>query len=472
MTNNAMSPVLTCLGEIGDSHGKLLVRAMGFGGRYCARFDAALDAFNERHYIASALLNTAAGVSYLLAMCISAGTSFFLLRHWSTTPAKLGLALTYSFLLPYFLQVFAMIMMMFTVAITSLERLLQCQGEGVPQEPAWELPSDVALLARGWPGAGGVRFEDVSLVYRPGLPPAVDRCSFDVPGGARVGVVGRTGAGKSSLFVLLFRLRDAREGCVWVDGEAVRGVGLGTLRRRLAIIPQDPLLLEGTVADNVDPFGEHAAERVGRTLDRVGLSGREGTDPKHLSAGERQLLQMARTLLRDVRVVVMDEPTSNIDPQTDAAVQRVVREDFRGCTVITVAHRLDTVIDGDRILVMERGRVAEYGAPCELLTRRGAFSAMVDGQGAARAEELRAKAAAAAPDLGPGAAPAPEEPVALDGDLHTALDGDATPRAPSPDPLACLPRPAEPGVLGNSCSRGLEHAYHGQDPDGIPSGHP
>lgn len=391
MANNAMSPALNCLGELGEAHGKLLVRVMRFGDNYCMRFDKAIDALNEYQFVSTSLLSLGAFISYFLAVCISSTAGFVVLLFTSATPAELGLALTYSFMLPYFLQLFAQIAGMFKLGITSLERLLQCLSSEIPQEPAWEKSSDAALIAHKWPASGMISFKAVTLVYRPGLPPAIKSCSFEIPGGSKVGVVGRTGAGKTSLFVLLFRLLDAAEGDILIDGENVNDIGLLALRRSMAIIPQEPLMLEGTVQANIDPFDEYTSESVSTVLKRVGLSGHQHTEPRHLSAGERQLLQMARTLIRSVRVVVMDEPTSNIDPNTDGIMQNIVREDFKSHTVITIAHRLDTVIDADKVLVMENGSVAEYASPAQLLKQKGRFSSMVNGEGKARAAELRRK---------------------------------------------------------------------------------
>jgi len=323
---------------------------------------------------------------------ISSSAAFIILLVGSANPAELGLALTYAFMLPYFLQLWAQLAGMLKLGMTSLERLLQCMGDDLPQEPPWQSATDASLVGRGWPSQGTVTFSDVSLIYRPGLPAAVRHCSFEIPGGSKVGVVGRTGAGKSSLFVLLFRLVDAAEGKIMIDGENVSNIGLLTLRRGMAIIPQEALLLEGSVYANIDPFGEHKRENVLDVLAKVGLGGLQDAEPRHLSAGQRQLLQMARTLVRSVRLVVMDEPTSNVDPNTDALMQRLVRDELQGRTVITIAHRLDTVIDADRVLVMEKGNVAEYGRPHELLASRGILAAMVDGEGQRRAHHLRQKA--------------------------------------------------------------------------------
>jgi ATP-binding cassette subfamily C (CFTR/MRP) protein 1 len=388
MSNNGLSPVLNCLGETGDARGKLLVRVMGFGGRYCARFDKALDECNRYHFVALSITSLGVTLSYWIALSIAAATSYIVVFSQTVHAADLGLAMTYSLMLPYFLQVFSQILSMLKVAVTSLERLLQCSSDAVPQEPPWRLESDTALEKQEWPTAGGISFKDATLVYRPGLPPALDTCSFDISGGKKIGVVGRTGAGKSSLSVLLFRLVDAAGGRVEVDGNDIAKVGLVTLRRQMAIIPQEPMMLEGTVLTNIDPFGEQSSEKVKEVLRLVGLEGCEESNPESLSAGERQLIQLARTLLRDVRIVVMDEPTSNIDPETDGKIQSIVREQFKQCTVITIAHRLDTVIDSNYVLVMDKGKVAEFDTPHNLIEKGEIFSSMLCSLGSVRHAEL------------------------------------------------------------------------------------
>jgi len=143
------------------------------------------------------------------------------------------------------------------------------------------------------------------------------------------------------------------------------------------------------VRENIDPFSEHGEAKISSVLKRVGLNGYEDSDPHHLSFGERQLLQLARTLLRNVSIIVMDEPTSNIDPNTDASLQRAVREEFGDRTVMTIAHRLETVIDYDIMLVLDAGKVAECGPPAKLLQDpNGMFSTMLSHQGASKAARL------------------------------------------------------------------------------------
>lgn len=220
-----------------------------------------------------------------------------------------------------------------------------------------------------------------------------------------MGVVGRTGAGKSSLIVPLFRLVDPYSGRVLLDGIDVQGVGLQQLRRCMSIIPQEPLLLTGTIRDNLDPFGDRNDADLVKVLADVGLDlsldGCVNQGASGLSGGERQLVTMARALLQKAVVCVMDEPTSQVDHKTDAAVQRAVRECLVGRTLMTIAHRLQTVIDFDIIVVMDSGKVVENGSPTELLGKlEGHFARMAAVAGGreallkqARGEDYHSKSA-------------------------------------------------------------------------------
>jgi ABC-type multidrug transport system fused ATPase/permease subunit len=209
---------------------------------------------------------------------------------------------------------------MFFAAFTSLQRFAEYRSEEVPQEKAWFVGNEKAAdPAVSWPQSGSLVFDKVTLIYRAGLSPAVKQVSFSIEDGAKVGVVGRTGAGKSSLAVLLFRINEAAEGTITLDGRNIAEAGLQTLRQACAIIPQDPLLLNGTVRRNLDPFNAFADKGdafLRKCLQKVGLDQNLldtelGGGSSGLSAGEKQLLSLARVLLRHdtIRLVVMDEPT-------------------------------------------------------------------------------------------------------------------------------------------------------------------
>ncbi|KAG7349488.1 multidrug ABC transporter permease/ATPase [Nitzschia inconspicua] len=251
------------------------------------------------------------------------------------------------------------------------------------QVPMSKAPvTDRALLLDGWPWKGGVVFKNVSMRYNEVSPLVLNDVSLMVPPGSTLGVVGRTGSGKSSLLLTLFRIVEIEGGgSIEIDGVDIRSVSIETLRESLAIIPQDPVLFEGTVATNLDATGKVSDEEMWIALEAAspelarqfrsngGLESRITEGGRNLSQGQRQLMCLARALIRKSKVLVMDEATSSVDAQTDRQVQDTIRKQFveKGVSVITVAHRLDTVLGYDKIAVLGDGKLLEYGTPSELL---------------------------------------------------------------------------------------------------------
>jgi len=257
-------------------------------------------------------------------------------------------------------------------------------------------------LPKNWPSGGELDMKSAKLRYRPGLPFVLKGLDLHIPSGSKVGVVGRTGAGKSTLMVALLRVVELAEGEVSIDGQNIRKVGLAKLRSNIAVIPQDPVLYSGTVRTNLDPFDDFADDKLYEVLDRVGLhtSKSASTSSSSLSSlgqarveslsddvseggsnfsvGQRQLLVIARALLNGSNLVIMDEATAAVDAETDAAIQKVMRVEFAQATVITVAHRINTIMDSDYILVMADGRAAEFDKPKTLLERGGLFRDLVE----------------------------------------------------------------------------------------------
>ncbi|WFD30029.1 hypothetical protein MSPP1_001042 [Malassezia sp. CBS 17886] len=238
-----------------------------------------------------------------------------------------------------------------------------------------------------WPERGVIEFRKYSTRYRAGLPLVLRDVSFTTGAKERIGVVGRTGAGKSSLTLALFRILERTEGSIYIDGVDIATLGLGDLRQRLSIIPQDAQLWQGTLRQNLDPLFEYDSERILHALDLAHLGSLTDNDPKrldmriaesgaNLSSGQRQLLCIARAILRRSRVLVLDEATSSIDLETDGLIQRLVRTQFDG-TTITIAHRLNTILDSDRVLVLKDGAVQELDKPSVLLARDGSAFQMM-----------------------------------------------------------------------------------------------
>jgi len=283
-----------------------------------------------------------------------------------------------------------------------VERVLG-YGKVEPEAPL-ELEID-NKLDRSWPSEGAITVKDLSVRYRPSLPLALNGVSFSVPSGSRVGVVGRTGSGKSTIVQTLFRLLEAESGQINIDNVDVAEIGLHRLRTSISVIPQHPTLFSGcTVRENLDVFGLHSEEAIHEALESAHLSEVIADLPKgidsvvneggsNFSVGQRQLLCLARAILSKNKILVLDEATASVDRRTDQMLHESLHESFGDATIIAVAHRLDTVIDHDYILVLGQGKVLEFGSPADLLRKSGgAFSTMVDDTGEVTANELRQRA--------------------------------------------------------------------------------
>ncbi|KAJ0781839.1 putative ABC-type xenobiotic transporter [Helianthus annuus] len=224
--------------------------------------------------------------------------------------------------------------------------------------------------------------------YRSNTPLVIKGITLTIKGGEKIGVVGRTGGGKSTLIQVLFRLVEPSGGSITIDGINISTLGLHDLRSRFGIIPQEPILFEGTVRSNIDPIGQHSDEEIWRSLERCQLNDVVAAKPGKLdsavvdngdnwSVGQRQLLCLGRVMLKHSKLLFMDEATASVDSQTDAVIQRIIREDFADCTIISIAHRIPTVMDCDRVLVIDAGYAKEFDKPSRLIERPSLFGALV-----------------------------------------------------------------------------------------------
>ncbi|XP_075729275.1 ATP-binding cassette sub-family C member 3-like [Rhipicephalus microplus] len=303
-----------------------------------------------------------------------------------TDPSSLGLALSSATSVPLLLMSLCVKLFLTLQMLVSFERCLDYTA--LPPESQFDAPFNgndpgnikATLPLKTWPYDGVVEFRDYSASYRPGFTANVlENISFSVRATEKVGVVGRTGAGKSSLVLALLRILRASKGRILIDGVDIAQVPLKKLRRAITVIPQDPSLVRGTLRMNLDPTEAHSDEQLWQAVRQAhlaplvkghpaGLDMETADGGANLSVGQRQLVCLARALLRDSKILFLDEATSQMDGDTDRLIQATLREAFAKSTLIAIAHRIHTVLDYDRILVMDEGRVREYDTPTSLLT--------------------------------------------------------------------------------------------------------
>ncbi|XP_023228576.1 multidrug resistance-associated protein 4-like isoform X2 [Centruroides sculpturatus] len=250
-----------------------------------------------------------------------------------------------------------------------------------------------------WPRTGEIEFKNVSLQYSKDKNIVLNNLTFRIYSGEKIGIVGRTGAGKSSIITALFRMTEPT-GTIYIDGVETKDIGLRDLRSKISIIPQDPMLFTGPFRRNINLFNEYSEKMLWQVIEEVQLKDVIGKLPggldthvseggRNFSVGQRQLICLARAILRDNKILVMDEATSNMDKVTDCCVQKIIREKFKSCTVLTIAHRLHTIIDSDRVLVLESGKLKEFDTPYTLLKNlNGTFYNLVKNTGKNSMKEL------------------------------------------------------------------------------------
>uniref|UniRef100_A0A6B2KYX3 Uncharacterized protein n=1 Tax=Arcella intermedia TaxID=1963864 RepID=A0A6B2KYX3_9EUKA len=293
-----------------------------------------------------------------------------------------GLVISYSLTLIINLQWAVRIAAEAENEMTSYQRLTTYESTLLQEAPRTGINVD------GWPSSGSIKFENVFARYKEDQSPVLKGISFTISSGEKIGIVGRTGSGKSTITLALFRILEIYEGTISIDGVDISKIGLNDLRSSLSIIPQDPVLFIGTIRSNLDPFNEQTDETLWNTLEKVHLSALMKTLPlglespihekgSNLSLGQRQLICIARALLRKSKILVLDEATASVDYETDYLIQKTIKESFSDFTVLTIAHRLHTVIHSDRILVIDNGNLVEFDTPQELLERESKFSSFV-----------------------------------------------------------------------------------------------
>uniref|UniRef100_A0A674NGK0 ATP-binding cassette, sub-family C (CFTR/MRP), member 10 n=1 Tax=Takifugu rubripes TaxID=31033 RepID=A0A674NGK0_TAKRU len=292
-------------------------------------------------------------------------------QYSSVDPGLVGLSLSYSLSITTLLSGLIFSFTQTEMQLVSVERTEEYSTD-LPIEPQ----NQNKQLDPVWPAQGWLEFRSVVLAYRDGLPNALDGVSFVVRPGEKVGIVGRTGSGKSTLFLALFRMLELNQGQIFLDGLDICTVGLAQLRSRLAIIPQDPFLFSGTIRENLDPCGRHSDPQLLDVLMQChlsdvvyrmgGLDAEVGERGRCFSVGQRQLLCLARALMTHAKLLCIDEATASVDQKTDKLLQQTIREKFQNKTVLTIAHRINTIMDCERVLVLHAGKVVEFDTPAAL----------------------------------------------------------------------------------------------------------
>lgn len=384
----AASPIFTDFSQM--LSGTATIRAFGKQSRFFGSCQASFDKFN-------ALFSTIQHANFWLGLrldvmggsvgaivggiALATQSSGFIPAGW------LGLALSYSIEVTGFLKHGVRMIAQVEAEMNSVERVLY-YSNNIDSEAA--LTTELDPKSDAWPSRGEIQIRGASMRYRDG-PLVLKDISVSIKGGEKVGVVGRTGSGKSSLMAALFRITEIESngGKISIDGVDISTIGLAVLRLNLSIIPQDPVMFSNTVRYNLDPFGEKSEFDLWEALKKVqlaeaiavlpdGLDEQVSEGGENFSQGQRQLMCIARSLLRKPKILVMDEATASIDNTTDAAIQQMIRENFSDATVLTIAHRLNTIMDSDRVLVLDDGCVAEFDSPMALIDQGGIFASMVE----------------------------------------------------------------------------------------------
>lgn len=387
------SPVFSHLSS--SLQGLWTIRAFKAEERFQQSFDAHQDLHSEAWFLFLATSRWfAVRLDGMCSVFVTITAFGCLLLKDSMNAGDVGLALSYAVTLTGMFQWGVRQSAEVENMMTSVERVLEYTE--LESEAPWETQK---RPPPEWPNRGLITFDKVNFSYSSDGPVILKNISAMFRPREKVGIVGRTGAGKSSLISALFRLMEP-EGKIFVDGVLTSEIGLHDLRQKMSIIPQDPVLFTGTMRKNLDPFGQHSDQDLWNSLEEVQLKAAVEELPSKLetelaesgsnfSVGQRQLVCLARAILRKNRILIIDEATANVDLRTDELIQKTIREKFKECTVLTIAHRLNTIIDSDRILVLDAGRIHEYDAPHVLLqNQNGILYKMVQQTGKAEASSL------------------------------------------------------------------------------------
>eukprot|EP00927_Polykrikos_kofoidii_P068563 TRINITY_DN6390_c0_g1_i3.p1 TRINITY_DN6390_c0_g1~~TRINITY_DN6390_c0_g1_i3.p1 ORF type:complete len:1314 (-),score=172.02 TRINITY_DN6390_c0_g1_i3:281-4147(-) len=386
------SPLFCMLEEM--LSGTVTIHAFGREDRFLSRFQDALQT-NFEWMLSKDATNLYIDQRLLLlsALLVGVMAAQMVLIPGHVSDVVGSVALIYALQLGFSLKTTCYFMVQAEGVLASSERIAELTNEP-EQEPVRVLPEDEHLQASGWPGQTEtvLAFEDVCLRYQPHLQRALDGITAQLLAGEKIGIVGRTGSGKSTIMGTIFRLFEIEKGRILLGGQDISRIGLRALRRQITIVPQDPILFSGCLRQNLDPLGVRTDDELRSVLSRCyldelmqglngGLSAAVAEGGSNFSLGERQVLCLARALLRQAKVLCLDEATANIDPTNDKRIQDVLSNDFGDCLMLTIAHRLHTVIRYNRIMVLDAGRLAQLDTPANLLAEIGIFQGLANQAG-------------------------------------------------------------------------------------------
>lgn len=379
--------------------GTACIRAYGLKDQFITGLRDSIDEMDSAYFLTFANQRWLSTRLDLIGNCLVFVTGILVVTsRFNVSPSISGLVLSYILSIVQMIQFTVRQLAEVENGMNATERI-HYYGTHLEEEA----PAHTIEVRKSWPESGEIVFKDVQMRYRENLPLVLSGLSMHVEGGERIGVVGRTGAGKSSIMSTLFRLVELSGGSITIDGLDISTIGLQDLRSRLAIIPQDPTLFKGTIRSNLDPFNEHNdlelwsalrqsdlvsedASLDDKSPGRIHLDGIVEDEGMNFSLGQRQLMALARALVRGSQIIVCDEATSSVDMETDDKIQRTIATGFRGKTLLCIAHRLQTIINYDRICVMDQGRIVELDTPTELYRRGGIFRGMCDRSGIRKEE--------------------------------------------------------------------------------------
>ncbi|XP_043955721.1 multidrug resistance-associated protein 1 [Gambusia affinis] len=381
------SPIYTHFNE--TLLGTSVIRAFGEQERFIHESDQRVD-HNQKAYYPNIVANRwlAIRLEFVGNCIVSFAALFAVIARDKLSPGLMGLSISYALQLTASLTWLVRMSSDVETNIIAVEKVKEyCCTE---KEAEWQHESP--SIPPGWPTQGCIDIQGFGLRYRHDLDLAIRNITIVINGGEKIGIVGRTGAGKSSLTLGLFRIIEAAEGHIFIDGVDIAKLGLHELRSRITIIPQDPVLFSGSLRMNLDPFDSYSDEEIWRALEFSHLKNFVSSLPnklshecseggENLSVGQRQLLCLARAVLRKTKVLVLDEATAAVDMETDNLIQSTIRSQFDDCTVLTIAHRLNTIMDYTRVLVLDKGEMAEFDSPSNLIALKGAFYKMAKDAG-------------------------------------------------------------------------------------------